>query len=213
MAAVLGLTSISVAYGSVLSRTNPVCVLTWNLYPEPSAKPGNEEFPHPGRAEDAHRMATAIPAVEVPDHADASRRRRPDGELHAAHAVHLRIVGAEFLVDPRVVALVEEIEVEIGQRRQERVRVVERRPRLLPEGSASACTARHRRDCVSRPHRTRPDGSARARTRTSRSPAARGSPMRQWIRGGMRGLRGRKRHRPSQRVRRAPRTGRDDPCG
>ncbi len=86
---------------------------------------GNEQLPDPRRAERAHRVQAAVPEVEVADHGDRARVRRPDGERGANDAVELPDVRAEPLVEMLVAALHDEVEVELAERRQERVRVAD----------------------------------------------------------------------------------------
>ena len=86
----------------------------------------NEELPDAGRAERAHRVQAPVPRVEVADDGDRARVRRPDGERRAGDAVDLAHVRAELLVQLLVTALHCEVEVEVAERRQERVRVAQR---------------------------------------------------------------------------------------
>ena len=58
------------------------------------AGPGDEQLPHPGDAELAHRVLTAVPAVEVALHAQALGVRRPDGEGGAGDRPAHAVVGA-----------------------------------------------------------------------------------------------------------------------
>ena len=53
-------------------------------------------------------------------------RRRPDGERGARDALELAHVRAEALPELLVAALADEVQVELADRRQEAVRVVER---------------------------------------------------------------------------------------
>ena len=64
------------------------------------AEIGNEELPDAGGAPVSHRMAAAVPVIEVADHAHALGVRRPDGEMDAPEA----LVGAEVRAQPLVVA-------------------------------------------------------------------------------------------------------------
>ncbi len=92
---------------------------------------GDEQLPDPGRAERAHRVQAPVPRVEVADDADRARRRGPDGERHALDAVDLEHVRAELLVELLVAPLAGQVEVDLPQRGQERVRVAHReRPAL-----------------------------------------------------------------------------------
>ena len=72
-----------------------------------------------------HRVAAAVPVVEVADDADPQRVRRPDGEVDAAKAFVRRGGGPEPLEVPVVRPLAEQVEVEVGQHRAERVGVDE----------------------------------------------------------------------------------------
>ena len=86
---------------------------------------GDEQLPDPGRAERAHRMQAPVPGVEVADDRDRARVRRPDREGGAGDPVQLADVRAEPLVEVLVAALHGEVEIELAERRQERVRVAD----------------------------------------------------------------------------------------
>ena len=86
---------------------------------------GDEQLPDPRGAERAHRMQASVPGVEVAHHGDRARIRRPDGEGRAHHAVELAHVRAEPLVEVLVAALHGEVEVELAERRQERIRIAD----------------------------------------------------------------------------------------
>ncbi len=86
----------------------------------------DEQLPDPGGAERAHRVQAAVPRVEVADDCDRARVRRPDRERGADDAVDVADVRAEPLVQPLVASLHREVQVELAERRQERVRVAER---------------------------------------------------------------------------------------
>ena len=86
---------------------------------------GDEELPDARRAERAHRVDAPVPVVEVADDADRARAWRPDRERRADDAVDLEHVRAELLVQLLVPPLCGEVEVELADRRQEAVRVVE----------------------------------------------------------------------------------------
>jgi hypothetical protein len=59
--------------------------------------------------ERAHRVLAAVPAVEVADHVDAARVRRPHGEVDAADAVVLDDARAKLFERLKVSALSEEV--------------------------------------------------------------------------------------------------------
>jgi hypothetical protein len=70
-------------------------------------------------------MDPAVPIVEVAYHADPPRVRRPDCEGCAAYAVALAQVRAEHLPQPQVVALTDNLSVEIAEHFSEAVRILE----------------------------------------------------------------------------------------
>ena len=91
---------------------------------------GEEQLPDPGRAERAHRVQAAVPGVEVADDADRAGRRAPRPRT-PSRSIGLpgsssRDVGAEPLVELLVAPLADQVQVELAERRQERVRVVDR---------------------------------------------------------------------------------------
>ena len=59
-------------------------------------------------------MDLAVPVVEVAGHRDGGGVRGPDREAHALPALLLDQVRAQARVEPRVLALPEEVDVEIG---------------------------------------------------------------------------------------------------
>lgn len=69
-------------------------------------------------------MIAAIPTIEVADDRDPTRAGRPHGKRDARHAVYRAQVSAELVVDPMLIALVEEVEVLLSQGRQERVGIM-----------------------------------------------------------------------------------------
>ena len=87
---------------------------------------GQEQLPDAAGAHRAHRVQPAVPGVEVADDADRPRRRRPHRERRALHALVLEGVGAEARVELLVATLADQVQVELAERRQERVRVVDR---------------------------------------------------------------------------------------
>ncbi len=105
----------------------------------------DEDLPDAGADALAHHVATAIPAVEVADDGDASRVRRPDGEVHARDALVLDRVRAEPVVEPDVRAFADEPVVERPQHRAVRVDVVDGPRPVAVRGAQSVRGApRHR---------------------------------------------------------------------
>ncbi|CAB4958041.1 unannotated protein [freshwater metagenome] len=87
------------------------------------ADAGDEELPDAGRAERAHRVQAAVPAVELAYDGDRARVRRPHREGGAALAVELGDVRAELLPQRLVPALAHEVQVELADGRGVAVRV------------------------------------------------------------------------------------------
>ena len=56
-------------------------------------------------------MAAAVPGVEVADHRDAPRVRRPDGEMHAVGALVVERVRAHLVEEAEVAALADVVVV------------------------------------------------------------------------------------------------------
>ena len=75
------------------------------LVGEAGADVGDEHLPDAGVAAEAHGVAAAVPGVEVADHRDAPRVRRPDGEVHAVGALVVEGVGAHLVEEAEMAAL------------------------------------------------------------------------------------------------------------
>ncbi len=87
-------------------------------------KVGDEELPDAAARTHPHGMTATVPAVEIADHADALGIRRPHGEEHAAHAVHVAVVGAEDPVGMPELAFGEEMEIDVRDLRRIAVGIV-----------------------------------------------------------------------------------------
>ena len=74
----------------------------------PDPMSGNEAFPNTCRT-GAHDVGCGIPIIEVSDHRNTFRIRRPDGKLHAATAISLAQVSAQLLVRASMGAFREEV--------------------------------------------------------------------------------------------------------
>ena len=85
----------------------------------PFADAGNKNLPDPGRTEGAHLVAAPVPAVEIADDANALSVGGPDGEAGAGHAVNGAQLRAEFVVNPALVPLAEEIQIGLTESGEE----------------------------------------------------------------------------------------------
>ncbi len=89
------------------------------------ADAGNEQLPDPRGAEHPHRVQAPVPAVEVADHPHRAGVGRPHREGGTGHALQHGRVGTEPLPQPLVPALADQVLVQLTERRQEPVGVVD----------------------------------------------------------------------------------------
>ncbi len=114
------------------------------------AEIGDEDFPVAAGPDRPHRVDAAVPGVEVADHADPPRIRRPHREVHAgADAVRDR-VRAEFIERLEVRAFAEQMNIEVGQHRTVAIGVIDLdrhpfRPQK-PQAVIERCARRGRND-------------------------------------------------------------------
>src|ERR1700722_9506960 len=71
-------------------------------------------------------MDASVPIVEVTDHADAARIRRPNREGEPAGALDLVEVRAEFFINLQVTSFIPQMQIEAADGRQKRVGVANR---------------------------------------------------------------------------------------
>ena len=69
-------------------------------------------------------MFPAVPEIEVADHADALRIRRPDRKPRARQPVALQPVRPQLAIDVMVIAFAEQVEIVVGQLWSKIVRIV-----------------------------------------------------------------------------------------
>ena len=93
----------------------------------PLSDPRDEDLPDAGGAEAPHRVPPAVPAVEVADHADSLGVRRPDREVDAVGLADSHQVRAKLVVNARVLALREQVDVVLGDHPSVAVRVIDLR--------------------------------------------------------------------------------------
>ena len=113
----------------------------------PVAHVGQEQFPDAGAAQGPHRVAAAVPVVEVADDPHAAGVGRPDRERRPGHRAVLLDVRAEHLPQVLVPALADQVQVHLAQAGQEAVRVV---GDDLGQGAAVAVGIGHRDPVVRR---------------------------------------------------------------
>ena len=97
---------------------------------------GQENFPDPGAGMAAHRVAPSVPAIEVPNDADAPRIWGPNGETRAFHAVQNPRMRAHLFVAAQVAAFGMEIKVHVPQEWAKAIGVIDdlfARPQLKLE--------------------------------------------------------------------------------
>jgi hypothetical protein len=88
------------------------------------ADAGHEQLPHARAATRLHGVLAAIPQIEVADHADAFRIRRPHREVHAVNALAHTQLRAELVIDAVVAAFAEQVQVEVRELVREEIGVV-----------------------------------------------------------------------------------------
>jgi hypothetical protein len=76
---------------------------------------GDEAFPDPGGSAGSEAVSLGIPFVEAADDRDRAGVGSPDAEDGSRLAVVFGEVGSHFVVDAVVAALVEEVEVLVGE--------------------------------------------------------------------------------------------------
>ena len=125
----------------------------------PASTPGDEALPDAGGAARGEPVGARVPAVEVADHRDVVGVGGPHGEGRPGRAVQRGEVAAELAVEVVVAALVEEVQVVVG----DGLGVDGTAPRRLPSG--------RRRSAAVRPTRPWPR-AASSRRRQPRGPRA-----------------------------------------
>ena len=74
----------------------------------------NEQFPYPAADELAHGVNPPVPAVEIANHAHALCIGSPDREVNAQVFTDLPSMRAEFFVEPPVLSLPEEVQIDFA---------------------------------------------------------------------------------------------------
>jgi hypothetical protein len=88
------------------------------------AHSGQKDFPDPAFPAQAHRVATAVPGIEIADDADPLRVRCPDRENRSGHAIDLAQVRTEAFEGPQVRAFGEQPDVHFTEYGRETIRVI-----------------------------------------------------------------------------------------
>src|SRR4030095_7261796 len=81
----------------------------------------NEKLPDSATRPPPHRVATAIPAVEVAHHAHSARIRRPHGKRDTRSAANFGEVGSELFVSFQVGSFGEKVQIKVRQDGPERI--------------------------------------------------------------------------------------------
>ena len=87
---------------------------------------GNEDFPHARVAAFPHHMAAAVPAVEVAHHGHPGGVGGPHGEMHARVAFMAHRVGAQPVMQAKMVALTDIVVVERPQHGAQQIGILHR---------------------------------------------------------------------------------------
>ena len=103
----------------------------------PRCQAGDEELPDAAAAQGAHRVDTLVPAGEVAGHAHTAGVGRPNREGDPLHPLVANAARAEPPPQLEVAALADQVQVELAQRGQEAVGVVDGpRPTAVFEAQA-----------------------------------------------------------------------------
>ena len=84
----------------------------------------NEDFPYAAAASHPHGVAPAIPAIEIPHHADTFRIGRPHRKTDAGYSVNFMFVRTEETIGMTVFPRAVKMKIEIRQLRRIGVRIV-----------------------------------------------------------------------------------------
>src|SRR5581483_3070255 len=82
-------------------------------------QPRDGQLPHARFDAFAHRVAAAVPAVEIADDGDASGVRRPDREAYALDVAVLHLLRAEHASDLAMIAFGEQIQIHVAEQHAE----------------------------------------------------------------------------------------------
>src|SRR5205823_13486675 len=85
-----------------------------------------------------HRVYPAIPAVEIADHADALRIRRPDREVNAVDATDVAQMRPEMFVELQMISLREQMQIDFAHDKSVAVGIADERGRSIPAGEMNA---------------------------------------------------------------------------
>ena len=85
---------------------------------------GDKQLPDPGLLAQTHRVAAAVPVVELPDHRHPAGVRRPDGKARPGDAIHGVGMGSQRLVGPQMGSFGEQPDVQLLQQRAKAIGVV-----------------------------------------------------------------------------------------
>ena len=72
-------------------------------------------------------MAAAVPIVEAADDADPPRVGRPDREGDARDTLDLAGMGAQMIIDAEILALPQQMEVELAEQAGETIGIIDLR--------------------------------------------------------------------------------------
>ncbi len=85
---------------------------------------GDKQLPDAGLFAQTHRVAAAVPVVELSDHRHTTGVRRPDGKTRPGDAVHGVGMGSQRLVGPQMSPFSEQPGIKLLQQRAKAIGVV-----------------------------------------------------------------------------------------
>ncbi len=99
----------------------------------PVVRAGDKQLPDAGFPTQAHRMAAAVPVVELPDHGNALGIGRPDGEPRAGNAIHGIGMGTQRFIGAQMRSFGEQPAIHLLQQRAKAVGIVNQVLLTVPE--------------------------------------------------------------------------------
>src|SRR5262249_9779859 len=91
----------------------------------PGAQTGDKKLPEPGPLPPPHRHSASVPIVEIADDAGPLRIGRPHRKGDPLDALVNDPMGAEFAIAGEMVALAQQVQIELAEHRLEAVDIVE----------------------------------------------------------------------------------------
>ena len=107
-----------------------------------TAQTGDKDFPDPAQGPGPHGMTQAVPLVEITHYTGTLGIGRPGGKAHTANPLVLAAMGSQNAIDMFVLALGEQVQIQIAYGGAEAVGVLSLLPLTLPRTPAQLIVRR-----------------------------------------------------------------------